>query len=812
MGVIKKMLYRGNILAKPRHHHFFLDMEENIHIHYRDLRIELSRGEFEDICDAFRKQSQELQTIIAEKNYQDGLLPNANQDDVRIWTESLLKHDVKYHPQRFTLEECSDGFHLHCRNYKLLFDEAEFRQIVKLFKNLDIDSPCAATYDEVLELLEDNDVDFTLDAGNIPGEQLHIAVAKYHFPKIREIFNLIGFTLDAQQYEHRYQGPMLTVVAKINNQLSALDYRRIRGYNETERLVDFLSRNAANIDPDVLNRIRCQVLDLYFALSTGQKLNVEIDQQLWLYSPANQQVIFPYSVSLQGGKAEAATLYTTWADFLVSLNLWFVKPTKVLFAHDEQAQLKKQVAETIRCEVAAFAAVDKVYLMGSALRGDMGHYLAPFVNGADVKLGSDVDILVEINPSREADIPEHWKLIKQNELSNYCAIYHIKQIPIAGGTDEWAERYPHLPLIQHLIDAYVFFPSRGHHEEKDAFFSKFDAELFYDRTRDGAVNRPGEEERIAQRIAELHGFSQVVVEKMTVATENALYKVFVGEHDYVLKLFKVSGNYKRDRIAEHAQYEEKLITQLKNRGISTAGIIPVAQGGDATIEGYPALLFERIYGVAQLKPEYPLDKVCAVLAKIHQAQIDSPLDLVKDFSYEDICSIWLPLFQVYLNDPTHSAEIAEALVRFVPLHERCNSAKYRDELYASSPFVHNHGDVTPKNVITDEQDEAVFFDFNNAYFGPRMADVLDGAVEFSLAEQYIHLADFARFDAFVSYYANCNPLTAKEIEMQSQWIDLIGLIKFTREVRALLEHPGDELRRKRALAIAEFVLSRTGIH
>jgi len=50
-------------------------MEENIHIHYRDLRIELSRGEFEDICDAFRKQSQELQTIINEKNYQDGKLP-----------------------------------------------------------------------------------------------------------------------------------------------------------------------------------------------------------------------------------------------------------------------------------------------------------------------------------------------------------------------------------------------------------------------------------------------------------------------------------------------------------------------------------------------------------------------------------------------------------------------------------------------------------------------------------------------------------------------------------------------------------------
>ncbi|MBI5437362.1 MAG: phosphotransferase [Nitrosomonadales bacterium] len=817
MGVIKKMFHRGNILGKQRHRHFFLDMEENIHIHYRDLRIELSRGEFEDICDAFRKQSQELLTIINEKNYQDGKLPNANRDDVRIWTESLLKHEVKYHPQRFSLEECSDGFHFHCRNYKLLFNEAEFRQIAKLFKNLDIDSPYAATYDEVLELLEVNDVDFVLDMGNVPGEVLAISVAAYHFPKIREIFKQIGFTLDAQKYEHRYQGPKLLVVAKVNNQLSAFDYRRIRGNKETERLVDFLSRNAASIDPDVLGQIKCQVLDLYFSLSNGQKLNVETDQQSWLYSPANQQVIFPYSVSAQGGKAEAAALFKTWGDFLVSLKLWFVKPTKVPFAAAEQAQLKQQVTETIRNEVAACAAVGRIYLMGSALRGDMGSYLAPFVNGPQVKLGSDVDILVEINPTREADIPSHWNLIKQDEASNHCAIYHIKQIPIAGGIGEWVKLYPNLPLIQHLVDAYVFFPSRGHHEEKDAFLKKFGAELFYDRARDGIISRGGEEERIAKRIAELYAFPQAIVEKMdvtamNVATENALYNVFVGEHDYVLKLFKVSGNYKRERVAEHTAYEGRLIAQLKERGILTAGIIPVKQAGDAAIGGCPALLFERIHGVAQLKPEYPLDKVCAALAKIHQVQIDRPLDLVKDFSYEDICSIWLPLFQVYLNDSTHSAEIAEALAKFAPLSKLCNSTKHRNALYASGPSVHNHGDVTPKNIITDQHGETIFFDFNNAYFGPRMADVLDGAFEFSLAEQYIHLADFARFDAFVSQYAACNPLADKEIKMLPQWIELTGLIKFTREVRALLEHPTDELRKKRALAIAKFVLSRTGAH
>jgi hypothetical protein len=196
MGVIKKTLYRGNILGKPRHRNLFLDMEENIHIHYRDLRIELSRGEFEDIASAFAKQAAELQAIIEEKKYQDGKLPNANQEDVRIWTESRLKHEVKYHPQRFSLEECGDGYHFHYRNYKLLIDQDEFRQIARLFASLDLDGPYASSYEDVLALLEANDVDFTLDAGNVPGEVLAIAVAQHHVPKIRDIFNNIGFAAE----------------------------------------------------------------------------------------------------------------------------------------------------------------------------------------------------------------------------------------------------------------------------------------------------------------------------------------------------------------------------------------------------------------------------------------------------------------------------------------------------------------------------------------------------------------------------------------------------------------------------------------
>lgn len=807
MGVIKKTLYRGNILGKPRHRNLFLDMEENIHIHYRDLRIELSRGEFEDFAAIFLKQSQELQTIIHEKNYQDGKLPNANQEDERVWTESRLKYEVKYHPLRFSLEECGDGYHFHYRNYKFLIDSAEFRQIAQLFKTIDLDSGYASTYDEVLALLEDNDVDFSLGVGNLPGEVLAIAVAQHHIPKIRDIFNYIGFAQEIAGEERRYTGTQLTVVATVDKVRTANDYKRFRGFSSTCRLVDYLSRNGVSIDPNELNQIKCHVIDLYFKLKSGKNVNVETNHELWLYSPANKQVIFPYSQSVRGGKIEAEAFYKAWSGLLGRLQLGFIKPDKEVFPAAEQAALQIKIPETINKDVAAFVAVDKIYIMGSAVRGDMGRYRAPFVHGKLAKLGSDVDILVEINPARESDIPAHWHLINQ-ESSNHCAVYHVAQIPLAGGGGEWATNFPNMEFSHHIIDAYVFLPSRGYHQEKDAFLKKFGARVFYDRARDGIISRGGEEARIAARLTELYMFPDVMVEKMKVSTENAIFKVFTGEHDYILKLFKVAGNYNRSRVAEHVGYEERLVNQLTERAIKTAGIIPAGQNVDSTIENFPALLFERIPGVVQQRPEYSLNSICAALAKIHKVQMERPFELSENFTFDDICLIWLPLFQTYLKETALPQDISKAFADTAPLAERFNPGEYRAPMYARSYSVHCHGDVTPKNVIVTEQGESYFFDFNNAYYGSRMADIVDGAFEFSLAEKYIHLADFNRFDAFITHYAESNPLTTKERKDLPKWIELIGIIKFIKEVRVLLERPTEELRKKRALAIAGFILSR----
>lgn len=807
MGVIKKILYRGEVLGKPRHRNLFLDMEENIHIHYRDLRIELGRGEFEDIVSAFGKQSAELLGIIEERKYQDGRLPNANQEDVRVWTESRLRHEVKYHPQRFSLEECGDGYHFHYRNYKLLIDPEDFRRIARLFASLDIDGPYASTHEEVRHLLEANDVDFTLAAGNVPGEVLAIQVARHHMPKVRDIFNYIGFAAeDGENGEKRYRGERLLVIARPDDRRDALEYRRLRGRNGVVRLADHLAALAGGIDPDELNEIKCQVLDFFFSVKAGQTGNVDPDPESWLYSPPNRQVVFPYRPGGEAGGEAAERLYRAWAGLVNGLGLGFVKPGKEIFPPALQAGLRQRIDETLRREVAAHAAVDRIYLMGSALRGDMGRYRAPFVHGRLAKLGSDIDILIDIDPAREDDLPAHWRLHLERS-SNHCAVYHVASIPLAEAEGDWAQRFPGVDFIPHLVDAYVRLPSRGHAEEIDAFLRKFGARCVYDRASDGPVYRGEEEAGIAAALVEHYGLERPFVERMPASTENAVFRVHAGD-DYILKLFKVSGNYARDRVAEHTDYEERLVNDLKARGIPTAGIVPAQRPGRVSIDGHPALLFERIPGRVEQRPEYPLAAVAAALAAIHRTQMETPLELETAFSFDDTCMIWLPVFEQQCARSDLEPEIAAAVAALLPQARRCFPGENRLLWFARSPLVHNHGDVTPKNFILGAAGEARFFDFNNAFYGPRMADVIDGAFQFSLAEKYIHLADFSRFDQFIAAYDAVSPLTPEEREDLTDWILLVGILLLAKEIRVVVERPDLKLRRKRALAIAGFLRER----
>lgn len=804
MGVVKKVIYRDELaLTRPRHRNLFLDMEENIHIHYRDLRIELSRAEFEEFSAAFNSQSKELLQIIKDKNYQDGVLANANQEDVRIWTESRLNTDVKYHPCRVSLEDCGDGFHLHYRQYKILLDDADFRELTRIFNLVDVDSPYARTYEEVLQLIEDNDVDFVLDSSNVFGRQLGLKVAKYHLPKVRDIFEYIGFKKSEENGSRVYLGEELKVVVSHDDTKSTSDYKKIREYSKACRLFDYISQNKELLSVDDVNSIKSQVVDLYYAIKSGASCNVEPDPECWLYLPSSKKVIYPYASSSLSGPKDAEALYRKWSSLVNLHDIGFVKPTKKLFDKSRQEELYSEILNIINTSIANKAAVDKVWIMGSAARKDMGVYNAPFVHGRMLKLGSDIDILIEINPEREADIPKEWHLINAMS-SNKCAVYHLNQIAIAEGVESWQRILPNSPLTQHLIDAYVYFPSRGFSKERDDFLSRFKAICLYDRDRDGIPKVDSELSRLSDIVSQYYDLDSVFVEEMGVTTENEVYKVFSDQGVYLLKLFKVSGNYSQSRVEEHVFYEKDLIECLVGLGVNTAKILPVNSGGILKVKDCLGLLFDFLPGVINKKPEYDVELYAKSLAEMHSVQLDANVKISELFSFEQMAKMWLDVYPDYMEKYKDSLPLRNYFEGLSGIYQSVFDLDALGRNSVGIPFVHNHGDVASKNIMINNG-EAVFFDFNNAFYGPRLVDVLDGAFEFSLAEKYMNQIDFSRFYDFVERYKKYSSFNSREVELFSYWVNLIGIIKFTKEIRVMSSGDKGGLRMCRANAISDFL-------
>lgn len=307
-------------------------------------------------------------------------------------------------------------------------------------------------------------------------------------------------------------------------------------------------------------------------------------------------------------------------------------------------------------------------------------------------------------------------------------------------------------------------------------------------------NEPVQVEDIARQLAERYGFAVPVIEAMPVSSENALYHVVTGSRSWVLKLLKASGSFPRSRVAEHTDYEAQLVQALVALGIDTAAIHPMVDGGLATtIAGHPAILFEQLVGALVQRDDCPLENIVAALARMHVVQLERPLAVDTGFHFDDAVMVWLPLFHSYRFDLSIETEITSVLNRFAPLVEALNVGEQREILFYRTPSVHCHGDVSPRNVIMDSAGKVWLFDFNHAFYGPRLADVVDGAFQF-------HLADFAPFDAFLNKYLQVLPLSGEELADMPDWIALVGIMRLAKAVSVLQDpdkHSQHERHRER---------------
>lgn len=807
MGIIKRVLHHSNPLRLSRFNSFFLDMEENIHIHYRDLRIELSRGEFEDFVQTFRAQSDELLQIIRDTDYRDGRLPNANKQDVRIWTESRLKHSVSYHPTRLSIEECTDGYHLHYRNYKILLDELEFSRLREAFARLDLSVDNAATYGQIVELLDANHIDYLIDQGNAPPQTLAIAVAHYHQGKVDTILKSYGFQSVPEDKQLVYSSEHLTVRLKVYGANASIVFAPGKAHRDTLLLTEYLTLHQINNDVNLVNALKCEVLNLYWQIANSPcPIPVEIDPHTWLFSRTSRHIIFPYkplhtaspTVAQQGDM-----LLKNWSALQARYAITAAKPNKRLFDNALQASFMDTVRSTLLERVASSPAVARVYLMGSASRGEMGLYCAPYAYGKLAKVGSDIDILIEIEPDREQEIPLDWKLISRRAPNSSCAVYHIGEIPSPWSVVHFEENYPDITLTHHVIDAHVYLPSAGDANLKQRFLTDHKAVILYDKSRDG----PFQSESILHLIGDLEhavGITPAHLSEMPVHTQNKLYTFSDHQKDYVLKLHQVAGNFGWDRIAEHTLYEFDLLTALKASGLSVPAILSPR---GAIVGGLPAMVFEKISGSIFNQPPFPLSDIAKTLAAFHQVQLNNPLTILPTFLFEQVWKIWTKSFHKHLKHPSLSANLAIQQEKLRIFADRLITNKPEKGLFATSPSLHLHGDITPRNFI--QGTSIVIFDFNNAYFGPRLVDVLDGAFEFSLSSQQPRIDDF---DSFIERYREYATFDNSECDFLTDWILVVGIIKFAKEIKMIAEHNNKSSRENRALQIADCIFRKVKLN
>jgi len=249
------------------------------------------------------------------------------------------------------------------------------------------------------------------------------------------------------------------------------------------------------------------------------------------------------------------------------------------------------------------------------------------------------------------------------------------------------------------------------------------------------------------------------------------------------------------------------VTQIEAH-VHTAKIIKDKAGNQfVLVEKTPAILYHYEEGKVFKTPDstFPIKQAVKVISNLHQYQLKKPLTLPHNFTLEDAYNMWLPLYVPYkdkFKDDKSLSGCFERLELIVRQAEKIFQ-KMADE--SSIPWLHNHGDVMPRNFIVS-QDKAILIDFQNAFYAPRLVDIIDGAYEFSLASKQEKDIDFTRFNEFIKIYQSYVELTVLEKNRLDDMIKLCGVIKFLKEIRMMKENQSKtNIRRVRAIGIAQFL-------
>ncbi|MBU0615070.1 MAG: glycosyltransferase [Nanoarchaeota archaeon] len=199
MGHIIHLYDREETLGPELQDMMYIDIQENIHLHYRDLRVEMSLEEFEEFYNNLVQNGKDCLEHIKKSRWKDGKHQNTyTQEGYKMFSKNWkLKNRTKYFPNRVSIEKNNNVNHIHIRNCRIQCDDNTLNNITAALGNTRTNQPKELDKHRLLELLRTNDISYSYTKN---GDTLDLHHLPIFTEKISTILTSLGFGLNDEIY------------------------------------------------------------------------------------------------------------------------------------------------------------------------------------------------------------------------------------------------------------------------------------------------------------------------------------------------------------------------------------------------------------------------------------------------------------------------------------------------------------------------------------------------------------------------------------------------------------------------------------
>ena len=145
MGEVKKVLASCKLQQREKHNsRLFVDLCENIHIHYREYRFVFSLPEFFEFCEIIAKSEEDIRHyLVNNPDYEEGkyhttvIIAAGRERQLKFLNKSPAPNESYYDNNSFAIElqeeSVIDEIHIHYRDLRLVLNRNNFKDIASQF-------------------------------------------------------------------------------------------------------------------------------------------------------------------------------------------------------------------------------------------------------------------------------------------------------------------------------------------------------------------------------------------------------------------------------------------------------------------------------------------------------------------------------------------------------------------------------------------------------------------------------------------------------------------------------------------------------